>query len=45
MIVPSSGSVKPEIVSKSVVLPAPFGPDEADDLAAGRRERHVRRAR
>ncbi len=26
MIVPESGSVNPEIVSKSVVLPAPLGP-------------------
>ena len=33
---PPSAGVKPEMTSNSVVLPAPFGPDDAEDLARAR---------
>ena len=38
---PSSGASSPTIIRKSVVLPAPFGPDEADLLAGVELERGV----
>ena len=31
---PASGSIMPQVMRKLVVLPAPLGPKQADDLAA-----------
>ena len=38
---PSSADSSPAIIRKSVVLPAPFGADDADDAARRQRERQV----
>ena len=38
---PASGCSSPAIMRNSVVLPAPFGPDHADDAAGRQRERQV----
>ena len=40
-IEPASGGTNPETTSNSVVLPAPFGPEIADDLARVEGERDV----
>src|SRR5215211_8660002 len=37
---PESAGSRPAIVSSRVVLPAPFGPIEPDDVAGAGRERH-----
>ena len=34
MTLPASGSIMPQVMRKLVVLPAPLGPKQADDLAA-----------
>jgi hypothetical protein len=38
---PERTGIRPEIVRNSVVLPAPFGADERDDLAFVRDEAHT----
>ena len=42
---PARGRTSPESTPNSVVLPAPFGPDEPDDRAPRRTRRRPRRAR
>ena len=41
MTVPASGSSEPRIARRIVVLPAPFGPDEPEEVALGDVEREV----